>query len=268
MNCRPGLLRVRDALALLDEPRHEDAAVAVALDERVNGVAVGGDRRLDELPARVFEHGRLAHDTRAAAHCHLERGLRVVDEDRDILDAVAVQRDVARDLVVRLQTGRQNEAQLVLLEQVADAIADARFGPGIGDLFETERRHIIMCCLLGVADVKLDVVPVDLCEGVAARFGRRTHGAHLAKPRGRPCRSKPYDDIHGDTPVRARGTQRADRLCGSLSASPALAERGPPRLCGGTIRRLVVGARPLHRPRVTALRHTGAARRSALGDRR
>ena len=94
---------------------------------------------------------------------------------RDISDAVAMQPNVSRDLVVRHEARRQDEAQLVLLEQIADAISNSRLGPGIADLVEAERRHVVMRGLLGVADVELDVIPVDLCQRVGLRLGGGAH---------------------------------------------------------------------------------------------
>ncbi len=68
-------------------------------------------------------------DARAAAYRHLKCGLDVLDENGDVFDAVAVQHNVPRDLVVGPQTGSENEAQIVLFEQVADAILTPVSGP-------------------------------------------------------------------------------------------------------------------------------------------
>ena len=74
------------------------------------------------------------------------------------------------DLVVGLEARREHETQIVLLEQIADSAFDAGLGPGIRDLVETERRHIIVGRLLCIADVELDVVPIDLGQRMAAQF--------------------------------------------------------------------------------------------------
>ena len=187
-----GLARVPMRLARLDEARHEDPGVAVALDERVHGVAVGGDRRPNDAAVCVVETSAAAITMRAPPRDrHLERGARVFDHDRDVFDAVAVQHDVPRDLVVRHQARRQHEAQIVLLEQIADAISHAGLRTRVRDLIEAERRHVIVRRLLRVADVELDVVPVDLCQRIAARFGAVLMAGGLGEALGRrPCRSE------------------------------------------------------------------------------
>ena len=205
MNEQARLLRGRDALARFDKAGREDAGVAVALDERVDGIAVGRDRRSYQPAVLIFEGRRRLQDASAAAHGHLEGGVGILDENRDVLDAVAVQGDVARDLVVGNQTCGKHEAQLILRQEIADAIAHARFGAGVGDLIESEGGHVIVGRLLGVADVKLDVVPVDLRERIAARLGRCAHVERTWRSlAGCPVESGRHGDVGRAAPFGAK----------------------------------------------------------------
>ena len=73
---------------------------------------------------------------------------------------------VVGDLAVRALRRREHEADLVLHEQVADAIAHARLGAAIRDELKAERALIEVRGLLGVADVELDVVGAVDRKGV------------------------------------------------------------------------------------------------------
>src|SRR5580700_3117148 len=52
------LLRRREALARFDKAGRENAGIAVALDKRVDGIAIRRDRRSYEPPAVIVEGGR------------------------------------------------------------------------------------------------------------------------------------------------------------------------------------------------------------------
>ena len=103
----------------LDEARHEGPGVAGALDEGMDRIAVGGDGGAYDAARVVGDLDRGAHRFCAAGNSALVRGACIVDDDRDIFDAVAVQGDVARDLVFGHQACGDDEAQIVLLEHVA-----------------------------------------------------------------------------------------------------------------------------------------------------
>ena len=157
---------------------------------------------------------------------------------------------------------------LFCCEHVADAVLYARFGAGVGDLLEAERRHVVVRGLFGVADVKLDVVPVDVRQRIAARLCGRTHAAVLAKRSppallqarpGMDARSggeKPrHEHIYGAAPGRARGVLRADRLRGALPAGEACAR--------GRRRRVRAGTRGRRTPGCSAASSSRASRLSA-----
>src|ERR1700678_1899891 len=95
-----------------------------------------------------------------------------------------MERDVARDRIVGYEAGRDHEAQLVLFEHVAAAVFDPGFGTSVGDLFESKGRHIVVRGLLRVADVELDVVPIDACERITASFRARVHDPGLGEASG------------------------------------------------------------------------------------
>src|SRR5262249_44083884 len=84
---------------------------------------------------------------------------RARDLQRDVLDAVAVARGEARDLVVLPQRARQDEADVTLLDDVRRAVAHARLGAGVRGAAEAEGVLAVGRGLLCVPDPQLDVVP-------------------------------------------------------------------------------------------------------------
>src|SRR5438067_600371 len=72
----------------------------------------------------------------------------VGNTQRDVLHAVTVGVGVSRDLVLRMHGARDHEPDVVLLEDVARAVADARLGPGIRSAPEPERALVVIRGLL------------------------------------------------------------------------------------------------------------------------
>ena len=145
------------------EPRQEWSAVVRPLDEGVDRLAIRAERREHNLAVRIPFHARLVHRRGTAFHRGRERRARVVNPERQIAHPVAMRIHVVRDHPrlwrrVRPDRRRQHEANLVLLQHVARAVADARLRPAIRDQRESERRAVIVARLLGVAHVELDVV--------------------------------------------------------------------------------------------------------------
>src|SRR5690348_6621241 len=64
-----------------------------------------------------------------------------------------------RNGTLRPQRGRQHEANLALLQDVAGAVAHAGLQAGVGDGRETECRLVIDGGLTRVAHVELDMIP-------------------------------------------------------------------------------------------------------------
>ena len=79
--------------------------------------------------------------------------------------------DVICDRTLRLQRRGQHKGQLVLPNDVADAIFQARFRPGISKALETERGLVKMRGLLGISDVELNVI--GSLQGKKIAFGQR-----------------------------------------------------------------------------------------------
>ncbi|MNY22783.1 hypothetical protein D3C86_1564220 [compost metagenome] len=151
----------------------EDAGVVGALDEGVDGVAVGRHAGEHDAAVGVGALGGL-HDAGGATRNRLVVGeAGVVDDDGDVLDAVPVRLDVLGDRMIGGEGRGQDEADLALLEHVARAIALARLGAGIGDRVEAEGLLVEVGGLLGVADVEFDVVDTRHDDGIGAGRGER-----------------------------------------------------------------------------------------------
>ena len=122
---QPVVRRVVRGLAAALVARQERALVALALHEQVLGLAVGGDRGELHLAALVLHPVRGQDAAGAVADGMVVRGVRVGDAQRDLVDAVAVQAVVHRDVVAAEQGARDDEPDPALLEHVRDAIPAA-----------------------------------------------------------------------------------------------------------------------------------------------
>ena len=136
----------------------ERSVVVAALDEGVNGVAVGGDRRGGHAAEFVRHFSRLSDAARAAGRRLKPGGAGVVHLESDRAYAVAVPRDVLGDGVARAQRGGEYEADLALLHNVGSAFATAGFRTGIGDEAHAKSGSVVVSRLARIADVKLDVI--------------------------------------------------------------------------------------------------------------
>src|SRR6266851_1395745 len=136
----------------------EGAGVVGAIDEGVDGVAVGGDAGGGDGAVVVGEGGGLL-DTAGSAAGGLDPCLAgVVDPEGYGADAVAVGVDVAGDVGVGAKGCGKDEADLALLEDVGGAVTLAGLGAGVGDEGHPEGGAVEIGSLAGVADVELDVV--------------------------------------------------------------------------------------------------------------
>ena len=172
----------------------ERALVVGAVDEGVDGVAVGGDGRQAHRAVLVGEVVRRLDAARAAGR-RLEVGVvDVRDAERDHLHAVAVLGDVRADLVAGNERAGQDDPDAALLEDVRRAVAHAGLQAGVGHLGEPERADPIGRGLQRVADIKLDVVDaVERHEVIGLCWcddRLRAHGLHDPPIwRRRQCRS-------------------------------------------------------------------------------
>ena len=219
-----------------DVAREVRAFVAVAADERVHDVAVGRDRReldlaevvLDRPAARRRRARRAAPPARYASRASGTRSAMSFTPSPCCLakSPISCPRRNALD---------DDEANVVLLEDVARAVAHARLGACVRRAAEAERVLVVVRGLLRVPDPELDVVPpveghevfghVD--DSRAAPAGvpprppprpRRRVTAAAAAPSPRAPRS----------PRRPRATQRRDE-----ERRLDRVRRAPPRSAGG-----------------------------------
>ena len=123
----------------------------------------GGAADAAEVVADVVRlDGRLG----AAAHGLVEGEVGVVDEERDVDDAVAVSADVLGGGMVVAQRRGDDEADLPLPQHVRGGVAVAGLEAGVGELRKAEGLAVEKSGLLGVARPQLDVVDPLEPEGV------------------------------------------------------------------------------------------------------
>ena len=135
----------------------EGSGVVGAVDEGMDGVAVGGDTGGGDTAVGVGEFFGLLDAAGAAAGGFVPR-FGVVDPEGDGADTVAVLVDVAGDVGVGAEGGGEDEADLALLEDVAGAVALTGLRAGVGDERHAKRGTVEVGGLAGVAYVELDVV--------------------------------------------------------------------------------------------------------------
>ena len=144
------------------------ARVVLPVDERVHGVAVGGDGGELDAAMLVLDPVRLG-DAAGAALKRLAVGVRRVgDLEGRVLDPVAVGVGVPGDLVVGAERAREDEADVPLLEDVGSAVAEAGLGPRVGDRAEAEGALVEVRGLLRVPHPQLDVIPAEQRHEVLA----------------------------------------------------------------------------------------------------
>src|SRR5687767_15766455 len=82
----------------------------------------------------------------------------ILDLERDVTHAVAVQLDMLRSRMLRMQRRRQYEIHPVLPHEIARRLPVTCFQSGIGSTGEAEGFSIVELGLLRIADVELDMV--------------------------------------------------------------------------------------------------------------
>ena len=132
------------------------AAVVATVDEGVLRLAVGADRGEAQRAVLVGQLVGLAHRAGTAGDRRLVRGGRVVDDEREVLRAVAVLADVGPDRRVGGEAGGDHESDVALLQQVGGDVVAARLGAGVGGDPEAERGGQEPRGGAGVADVELE----------------------------------------------------------------------------------------------------------------
>jgi hypothetical protein len=155
------------------EARQERAGVVLALDEGVQGLAVGGDRRQADRAVLVGELVRLGDPAGPAADGDAVGVLGAGNAQRHHLDAVAVLGDVPRHLAAAVQRRGEDEANGALLDDPGGAVAHARLQPRVGSGREAERVLEEVRRGERVADIKLDVVDAEQRHLVVGGNGGR-----------------------------------------------------------------------------------------------
>ena len=95
---------------------------------------------------------------RASFHCFVKSVVGVFDVKSDVAHAVAVLFDMLGGVMFGRQWRSQNEIDAVLPQHVTRRFPISRFQAGISRPRKAERFAIIKFGLLGVANVKFDVV--------------------------------------------------------------------------------------------------------------
>src|SRR5690349_985369 len=162
-----------------NESRHEQALVVLAFYEAVDRFTVRLDPGDDDFAILVGQRFWCIRRLRAALYRQLERSPRIIDPERDVLDAVAVLVHVGRDVAVRPQRSGENDSDFVLDDHVAGTITRTGLGPAISYDFVAKNLAIKLRGLLCIPDVELDEIrPVDR-EGVGDLLRcRKCRGSH------------------------------------------------------------------------------------------
>src|SRR6266540_1270968 len=164
-----------------DVAGQERPLVGGAVDQRVDGVAVGGDRGPADDAVVVLVVGRLGRPAGAALHRRPVGDHGVRHGEGDVVDPVAVPGDVGGDLRVGAQRGGEHEPDGSLFQHPGGPVAHARLRAGVGDRGEPEPGPVEVGRLPGVAHPQLDVVDAEQSERVV-RVGR----GHAPPPARRP----------------------------------------------------------------------------------
>src|SRR4029453_13973992 len=181
------------------EPGQERPVVAGAVEQRVDGVAVGGDGRPADDAVLVLVVARLEHAGGAPLGGGGIGGGGVGHGQGDVADPVAVAGDVVGDLGAGPQGAGQDQPDRPLPEDPGGAVAQAGLGPGVGDRGEAEPGAVEVGRLLGVADPQLDVVDAEQGQGVER--GSRGHAPPPRDGRSSPECAKGRDQVPAPRPI-------------------------------------------------------------------
>src|SRR5215207_11565240 len=94
----------------------------LSLDEGVDGITVGRDGGLDEATFLLLKDGRLQHGTRAAPYRLLKSVSGIINVERDVLNAVAMNADMLGHWATRRERTGENQSDIVLLQHERGAI--------------------------------------------------------------------------------------------------------------------------------------------------
>jgi hypothetical protein len=156
------------------EAGQERPVVLRPVDQRVRGVAVGGDRGHPDRAVLVGDVVRLGDAAGAGGG---GMGVRLVDVghgQRDVLDAVAVLGDVVRAGRAGVHRPGDQEPRGAADQDVLGVVAVTVLRPAVRHAGHPERGGVVVGRLLGVAHQELQVVDALDGEDVAG-LGRLRH---------------------------------------------------------------------------------------------
>ncbi len=186
----------------LFEAGHEHPAIAVAIDEGMDHIAVGVDRGDMHFAVVVFEDGWLLRAACAAPHRLAISARHIVHLKCNIANAVPVLHQPVYLGMVCFVRGSQHKADVVLLEHITGFVAHARLQSSVCHHIEAEHRAVKVGCLLRVADKK----------------------PHMVNPSNR-------HNVHRFTSIVAvprRRRRRGNYTCYSRSSKSLSSQRRPP----------------------------------------
>jgi hypothetical protein len=143
------------------------AGVPGAVDQRVPGVAVGGDGGQPDGAVLVAEVVRFLEDRRALRPRVRDAPVDVGHRERDVEDAVAVPAVVVGQRAGRVVGARDDEPGRTRPQHVGAVVAVAGLRAGVGDQLHAEGRPVEVRGLRGVADDPHQRVPAGDGERVA-----------------------------------------------------------------------------------------------------
>ena len=136
---RPASTRRRSTIGpRATKPGRNGAGVAGAVDQRVPGVAVGGDGGHPDRAVLVADLVRLLQAGGALRDGVRVRGVDVRHLEREVDDAVAVAGHVLGAVGVRADRAVQHEAGRAAGQHVRRVVAVALLGPAVGDAVHAE----------------------------------------------------------------------------------------------------------------------------------
>jgi hypothetical protein len=162
-------------------PRQVRPRVAVALDERVPGLAVGRDGGGRHAAVLVARRGRFREAAGTAGHRGCVRRGGVGHRDRDVDDAVAVRGDVLRQRGAAGDRPLEHEARGAGLEDVGRTVTVAGLRTAVGGHREAECGRVEERRLPGVAHREVDGVDAEDGKGVDGRGGLLKDDGHGPK---------------------------------------------------------------------------------------
>ena len=155
----------------------KNAPVTAALDERVHGVAIGGDGGNAHFPIGVAQAFGLAHAAGAASRRRAPGRFGIVHPQRDVADTVAVPADVIVDRVVGPQRRGQHEADLPLAQDITGLVARAGLRTAVGRQFHAHRSAVEVRRLAGISHPEFNVI--GAVERKKIRLNRRASLRYL-----------------------------------------------------------------------------------------